>query len=115
MYLSAPDPGSNPGFGDPTTMTHPNKLLTTWAAITLAPLVLNANSLDWPQWRGPDRTDVSMETGLLKSWPADGPKRLWLFENAGFVNAVYAKKFDDIAIVPTFILTPLTYLGGVFY
>jgi len=31
------------------------------------------------------------------------------------VNAVYAKKFDDIAIVPTFILTPLTYLGGVFY
>ena len=34
---------------------------------------------------------------------------------AGFVNAVYAKKFDDIAIVPTFILTPLTYLGGVFY
>ena len=34
---------------------------------------------------------------------------------AGFVNAAYAKKFDDVAIVPTFILTPLTYLGGVFY
>ena len=38
-----------------------------------------------------------------------------LFSLAGFVNAVFAKKFDDISIVPTFILTPLTYLGGVFY
>jgi ABC-2 type transport system permease protein len=38
-----------------------------------------------------------------------------IFSLAGFVNAVYAKKFDDISIVPTFILTPLTYLGGVFY
>lgn len=38
-----------------------------------------------------------------------------IFSLAGFVNAVYAKRFDDIAIVPTFILTPLTYLGGVFY
>jgi len=38
-----------------------------------------------------------------------------IFSLAGFVNAIYAKKFDDIAIVPTFILTPLTYLGGVFY
>jgi ABC-2 type transport system permease protein len=38
-----------------------------------------------------------------------------IFSLAGFVNAVYAKKFDDIALVPTFILTPLTYLGGVFY
>lgn len=38
-----------------------------------------------------------------------------LFGLAGFVNAVYAKKFDDISIIPTFVLTPLTYLGGVFY
>jgi ABC-2 type transport system permease protein len=38
-----------------------------------------------------------------------------LFSLAGFVNAIFAKKFDDIAIVPTFILTPLTYLGGVFF
>ncbi|RFA38107.1 ABC transporter permease [Alkalilimnicola ehrlichii] len=33
----------------------------------------------------------------------------------GFINAIYGRKFDDIAIVPTFVLTPLTYLGGVFY
>ena len=38
-----------------------------------------------------------------------------VFSLAGFVNAVYAKKFDDIALVPTFVLAPLTYLGGVFY
>ncbi len=38
-----------------------------------------------------------------------------LFSIAGFINAVYAKNFDDISIVPTFVLTPLTYLGGVFY
>lgn len=42
-----------------------------------------AANFDWPQWRGPDRTDVSKETGLLKTWPAEGPKRAWLFENAG--------------------------------
>ncbi len=38
---------------------------------------------DWPQWRGPNRDDNSTETGLLKSWPAEGPQRAWLFENAG--------------------------------
>lgn len=38
-----------------------------------------------------------------------------VFSLAGFVNAIFAKKFDDIALVPTFVLTPLTYLGGVFY
>ncbi len=38
-----------------------------------------------------------------------------LFSLAGFINAVYANTFDDVSIVPTFILTPLTYFGGVFY
>lgn len=38
-----------------------------------------------------------------------------LFSLAGFINAVFAQSFDDISIVPTFVLTPLTYLGGVFY
>lgn len=38
-----------------------------------------------------------------------------LFALAGFINAVYANTFDDISIIPTFVLTPLTYLGGVFY
>ena len=38
-----------------------------------------------------------------------------LFSLGGFINAMLATKFDDISIVPTFVLTPLTYLGGVFY
>ncbi|MBM9578713.1 ABC transporter permease [Leptospira sp. 201903070] len=38
-----------------------------------------------------------------------------LFSLGGFLNALFAKKFDDVTIIPTFILTPLTYLGGVFY
>lgn len=38
-----------------------------------------------------------------------------LFSLGGFVNAIFAKTFDDVAIVPTFVLLPLTYLGGVFY
>lgn len=38
-----------------------------------------------------------------------------LFSLAGFINGAYARSFDDIAIVPTFVLTPLTYLGGIFY
>jgi len=38
-----------------------------------------------------------------------------LFALGGFINAVYAKSFDDISIIPTFVLTPLTYLGGIFY
>ncbi|PHS24355.1 MAG: ABC transporter permease [Methylophaga sp.] len=38
-----------------------------------------------------------------------------MFALGGFINAMYAQSFDEIAIIPTFILTPLTYLGGVFY
>jgi ABC-2 type transport system permease protein len=50
------------------------------------------------------------------------PMTLWvvvlvstIFSLAGFTNAMLARNFDDIMIIPTFILTPLTYLGGVFY
>ena len=38
-----------------------------------------------------------------------------LFSLGGFTNALFAKGFDDVSIVPTFVLTPLTYLGGIFY
>jgi len=39
----------------------------------------------------------------------------FLFALAGLLNAIFARKFDDISIIPTFILTPLSYLGGIFY
>jgi outer membrane protein assembly factor BamB len=37
----------------------------------------SAGAADWPQWRGPNRDGISQETGWRKSWPAEGPKRLW--------------------------------------
>ena len=43
----------------------------------------SASALDWPQWRGPERTDLSKESGLLKEWPAEGPKQVWIFKSAG--------------------------------
>ncbi|MEE4314822.1 MAG: ABC transporter permease [Desulfofustis sp.] len=39
----------------------------------------------------------------------------FVFALAGLINGIFAKKFDDISIIPTFVITPLTYLGGVFY
>ena len=42
-----------------------------------------ASALDWPQWRGPDRNDLSQEKGLLKEWPPAGPKQVWIYKNAG--------------------------------
>ena len=45
---------------------------------------------DWPQWRGPNRDDVSKETGLLKKWPATGPKRVWVTEEAGLGYSGFA-------------------------
>jgi outer membrane protein assembly factor BamB len=52
------------------------------AALALASAVtLLAN--DWPQWRGPDRTGVSKETGLLQEWPKDGPRLRWKATDIG--------------------------------
>src|SRR5262245_26086679 len=45
--------------------------------------LLPLSAADWPQWRGPDRSGVSKETGLLKTWPAGGPKLAWQFDKTG--------------------------------
>src|SRR6266566_8598818 len=39
--------------------------------------------LDWPQWRGPDRSGLSQESGLLKEWPSGGPPVVWSSTNLG--------------------------------
>jgi outer membrane protein assembly factor BamB len=44
---------------------------------------LSASTSDWPQWRGPERNGISKETGLLKQWPAGGPKLLWQVNDMG--------------------------------
>ena len=43
----------------------------------------SARAADWPQYRGPQRNDVSAETGLLRAWPAAGPDLLWTYKEAG--------------------------------
>jgi outer membrane protein assembly factor BamB len=55
--------------------------VTLLAAALLSGAVLSA--ADWPQWRGPDRTGVSGETGLLATWPATGPRLLWRVADLG--------------------------------
>lgn len=53
--------------------------LAALLAVPAAPL----SAADWPQWRGANRDDISKETGLLKSWPEGGPKKVWMFDGAG--------------------------------
>ncbi len=52
------------------------------AAVTIAPAATEAR-FDWPQWRGPDRNDISKENDLLQDWPNGGPKLLWTYKEAG--------------------------------
>ena len=68
-----------------------SRLLTTIAALCLCFSALSvtrsantgASPSDWPQWRGPERNGISKESGLLKQWPAEGPKLLWQVEDIG--------------------------------
>jgi hypothetical protein len=52
-------------------------------ALAAGLLVLSVRADDWPQFRGPNGDNASKETGLLKTWPEGGPKRLWTYNNAG--------------------------------
>ncbi len=54
--------------------------MTRLPLLCLLPLLVAA---DWPAWRGPDRSGVSSETGLLKTWPKEGPKLLWTATGLG--------------------------------
>src|SRR5207248_2808262 len=71
------------GFSLPTPTPEPPMprfLLALSLTLTLT-LALRAD--DWPQWRGPERTGVSKETGLLKTWPKDGPPKVWSVKGCG--------------------------------
>jgi outer membrane protein assembly factor BamB len=67
------------------------RLLTAIAALCLCLSAVSVPSSanfstsisDWPQWRGPERNGISKETGLLKQWPAEGPKLLWQVNDIG--------------------------------
>src|ERR1035438_5347220 len=78
----------------------------TWiigvGSVGLAAVLPPARGLDWPQGRGPDRNGISKETGLLRKWPAAGPKLLWSVPVAeGYAGAaivagrVYHHDYDE--------------------
>ena len=50
----------------------------------------SVRSEDWPSWRGPNRDDISSETGLLKQWPEGGPEKLWTSHDAGLGYSSFA-------------------------
>jgi outer membrane protein assembly factor BamB len=56
---------------------------------------------DWPQWRGPDRTALSKETGLLQQWPSSGPPQLWSAANLGSGYGSLAVSGDRIFVQGT--------------
>ena len=58
-----------------------NRLLL--ASLAVIGLSLPAYAADWPQWRGPERTGISGDTGLLQEWPKDGPKLVWKITELG--------------------------------
>src|SRR5256885_127113 len=53
------------------------RMKALWQLVAIIFPTLSLPAADWPQWRGPRRTGISQETGLLKEWPQDGPKQLW--------------------------------------
>jgi outer membrane protein assembly factor BamB len=57
---------------------------TWWLLVLVGVLGVLSLAADWPQWRGPHRNGVSQETGLLKEWPAAGPKLLWQLTDIDF-------------------------------
>ncbi|HEX3152897.1 MAG TPA: PQQ-binding-like beta-propeller repeat protein [Gemmataceae bacterium] len=61
-----------------------SRSLTTLILLAAAPaFAADPGAFDWPQWRGPDRTGLSKETGLLKEWPEGGPKQVWKITGLG--------------------------------
>lgn len=62
---------------------------------------ISASGQDWPQWRGPQRTGLSSETGLLKQWPAEGPRKVWSINGLGEGYGALAIKGDRILVQGT--------------
>ena len=58
--------------------------------LIISNVLVTAHAGDWPSWRGPARDDVSMEKGLLKSWPSNGPKKVWMSRDAGLGYAGFS-------------------------
>ena len=78
---------------------HPTHMKSTIHILLAATIVLPFSHLysgDWPQWRGPGRDDNSSETGLLKAWPSNGPKLVWMNKDAGLGYSGYSIVGDTL-------------------
>lgn len=75
-------------------------LMTVVFALAVAGVIGGQSTpvADWPQWRGPDRTGISKESGLLKQWPSTGPPRVWQISNLGSGYGSLAIKGDRIFV-----------------
>jgi outer membrane protein assembly factor BamB len=78
-----------------------SNFLTFSGFVALATLV---QAKDWPQWRGPDRTGISTETGIIKSWESAAPKLLWNVEGSG-------RGFSSVSIVGGILYTTGNFEG----
>src|SRR5271166_6185933 len=80
-----PPPQYTPNCCPPRSLLPRYRMYTRWLLLLTGLLGLSvaAEGADWPQWQGPDRNNISRETGLLKTWPKDGPKLLWTYTDAG--------------------------------
>jgi outer membrane protein assembly factor BamB len=71
-----------------------------WVAAWLGLLIVSAAvAADWPQWRGPQRTGISSESGLLDAWPAAGPALLWQVNDIGDGYATPSVVGDRIYVI----------------
>ena len=85
-----------------------NKLIVSTICF-FAALTIHLNAQDWPQYLGPERNSTSPETGILRSWPAEGPEVLWTADlGIGFGGPVIKDgkaylldRDDDAAIIMT--------------
>lgn len=80
-----------------------SKFIVLFFALTLAQNTIGqrASTSDWPQWQGPQRTGLSIETGLLKSWPEGGPKVAWSIKDIGAGYGSIAIKGNSILVQGT--------------
>jgi outer membrane protein assembly factor BamB len=87
-----------------------NRLMTLLLAFALLQISIGATvpvpppaaaATDWPQWRGPERTGLSRDAGLLKQWPAAGPSQVWTISNLGEGYGSLALKGDRIYVQGT--------------
>ena len=60
-----------------------NRIVSSFCILTVMASMAVAADSDWPGWQGPNRDGKSLDTGLLKKWPDDGPKLLWKVDGIG--------------------------------